>query len=61
MNNPFKFEKKVISVFERTVILGGRDTDNTCICSITSASKPCAPPKETVLCATCVASDSCDP
>jgi len=61
MNNPFKFEKKVISVFERTAILGGRDSDNTCICAITSASKPCTPVRITDLCATCVPSSACNP
>lgn len=63
MNNPFKFEKKVISVFERTVILGGSDSDNTCICAITTASKPCAPRHSDHLskCDTCTVSNACNP
>jgi len=29
MNNPFKFEKKVISVLDRTMVIEGRDNDMT--------------------------------
>ena len=51
----------VISFFERTAILGDRDSDNTCICVITSAFKPCAPFKDNDLYATCLPSSSCNP
>ena len=65
MDNPFKFEKKVISVFEKSKILGGAgpDSDNTCIPGITSSANPCIPKitEYVSVCDTCTASKVCDP